>query len=38
MTGANPGDLRWPLPGGTDELIASVLARTAPRAVPRATE
>lgn len=27
IQGANPGDLRWPLPGGTDDLIAGVLAQ-----------
>jgi hypothetical protein len=26
IAGANPGDLRWPLPGATDDLIASVIA------------
>jgi hypothetical protein len=26
IQGANPGDLRWPLPGGTDDLIAGVIA------------
>lgn len=27
VQGANPGDLRWPLPGNTAELIANVIAR-----------
>ena len=27
INGANPGDLRWPLPGATAELIANVLAQ-----------
>jgi hypothetical protein len=26
IQGANPGDLRWPLPGATDDLIATVIA------------
>jgi hypothetical protein len=26
IQGANPGDLRWPLPGATDDLIASAFA------------
>lgn len=34
--GANPGDLRWPLPGATDDLIASTLARQ--EGLPRATK
>ncbi len=38
VAGANPGDLRWPLPGGTDELIASVIAHAAPHNAPRPTE
>ena len=27
VQGANPGDLRWPLPGNPDDLIANVIAR-----------
>lgn len=27
VQGANPGDLRWPLPGSTDDLIAGAVAR-----------
>lgn len=38
VAGANSGDLRWPLPGGTDELIASVIAHAGPQAAPRATD
>lgn len=27
VQGANPGDLSWPLPGNTDELIANIIAQ-----------
>jgi hypothetical protein len=40
IQGVNPGDLCWPLPGGTDDLIAGVLAsplRPAPSSRPLAS-